>query len=312
MVTEKMINDEEIKLLLDLIRESNDALYDTVMLKLTTGISLRKDVLEYLAENAAEFDCGDDYLFNIVTLMEDKNVSPEWYGFLNNYHKNVNKIGICDLIIIISDAVQENIDFERFKSLFDENETDVFAILNKFNGVAPSEDTIVEAPTDTDKEKNEISEVHQQTEIEGSTDEDIRHDSPVDVFDNLIDIISDGRERQASIVEIQKQFNEYTNSLQGYVRNLSVFMNDIIREWENDKVQIARLKGLYEIERRLMAGQQEKIASLQNELNSMASKIKAAEKSEYKRQEMEKKLAELQTLAQQEDGLIAMSFPENV
>ena len=89
-------------------------------------------------------------------------------------------------------------------------------------------------------------------------------------------------------------------------------MNDVVRDWENDKIEIERLKALYEIERRLLSGQQEKIATLQNEIDVLNTKLRAAEKSEIRRQEIDKKLSELQTLTKQEDGLIAMSFPESV
>ena len=48
MVTEKMINDEEIKILLERIHEGNDALHEAIIKKLRTGVSIRRDVLEYL------------------------------------------------------------------------------------------------------------------------------------------------------------------------------------------------------------------------------------------------------------------------
>ena len=311
MVTEKMINDEEIKVLLDRISEDNDALHESIMRKLRTGVSVRRDVLEYLSENAADIDCGDEYLFNFSTLMEDPEISPEWYGFLNNYHKNINKIGVGDLMIIINGAIQQNISFERFEALFDEDATDVYAIFSRIHGTGADEEKIIDAVDNTDKEKIEVADFR-EGELRENDSEDIKRDSPVHVFDNLIQVITAGREREENIQSIQNRFNEYVNGLQGYVRDLSVFMNNVVRDWENDKIEIERLKALYEIERRLLSGQQEKIATLQNEIDVLNTKLRAAEKSEIRRQEIDKKLSELQTLTKQEDGLIAMSFPESV
>ena len=311
MVTEKMINDEEIKILLERIHEGNDALHEAIIKKLRTGVSIRRDVLEYPSKNAAAIDCGDQYLFSLSSLMEDPEVSPEWYEFLNRYHKDINKIGVSDLMIVISGAIQENISFEKFETLFDEDATDVLAIFSRLHGNGSDEEKIIDAVDNTDKEKEEVSE-YKQEQLNESSSDDAKRESPVHVFDNLIQVITAGREREESIQSIQNKFNDYVNGLQGYVRELSVFMNDIVREWENDKIEIERLKALYEIERRLLSGQQEKISTLQNEIDILHTKLRAAEKSEIRRQEIDKKLSELQTLTKQEDGLIAMSFPESV
>ena len=243
--------------------------------------------------------------------MEDPEISPEWYGFLNNYHKNINKIGVGDLMIIINGAIQQNISFERFEALFDEDATDVYAIFSRIHGTGADEEKIIDAVDNTDKEKIEVADFR-EGELRENDSEDIKRDSPVHVFDNLIQVITAGREREENIQSIQNRFNEYVNGLQGYVRDLSVFMNNVVRDWENDKIEIERLKALYEIERRLLSGQQEKIATLQNEIDVLNTKLRAAEKSEIRRQEIDKKLSELQTLTKQEDGLIAMSFPESV
>lgn len=301
---------DDIKVILDEIQEKNETLHDAVLVKIKiTGI--RYDVLCALNEYADAVGAEDSFIFQMSALMENEDISPEWFEWLINYHKSVNKLDMGDIIILISSAIDNGVEYDVFKSFFENNDNaDIFEIYGLMDDFINGRDT------DKKKDGNELSGIEagapfsevapiDNSALQNRSGAQGALSNPANVFDNLLSVITTGRDMKfESIAPVQENFMDMLQRIEAVSKDLSLYCNNVVREWESDKVQIERLKALYRLQQRILASQQEKINNMNDEIVRLQSIVRNAERSEMRREQINQKISELQNLAEK--------FPENV
>ena len=290
------MNEPGYKEMLDKLHEVNDVLYQAIIHKLHSGAFIRDDVLDLFTEIGNTVDTDDDFLYQFIMLVENEKVSPGWFVWFNVYHNDYNFISPADVVLTIQTSIAKDVPIDIFKRAFDNHESNILDVQKK---IADAMDSTIHE-NDPDDGVSAVTSVSMDNPPAVSNDTENfaeRSADNVGVFDNLMVLITAGKDSGSDLRDIEASLNGYINSLQSFVRDLTVFTNNVIRGWENDRREIDRLKALYDIEKKLLSGQQEKIISMDHEITRLTDKLRSAEKGEMRREELYKKIGELRTLA---------------
>ena len=320
------LNRPEVKELLNTIKEKNYELYTQIFLafeKKDVAVC-REDVLRYLAENAEKLYKDTLYTYHIASLLENIKLEPSWYEWVNNYFCQGGGAGVDEFMIVLGEAIEKEMPLKDTIKLFEQSD-DIIAIYEAIDEYNPKASNKEEESENKIKDKldvpEKVSEEHSVQTVENetvaNTDRIIRENSMVSftgMFESLVKVMSiKGRSMDNGVLDVQDNLNKIVAKFQLAITELSAYSTEIIREWEKDKEENERLLALNKLQQKALENQQRRINSLRDENSILLAKIQDANKSEFRKASINKKISELQSLiSEQTTSIDAFAWPDEL
>lgn len=301
----KDFDNEEVKEKLNSLKKDNNNLYQAVRqsIKESYFSGIREDVFEYIIEHASEFPSDFDSIYSISQFINNRKMDTTWYEFVNNKGKDITKdIPLVDFCYMITEAVDKDISFSEFYALYEKHIDNPLTIMEDIDNYNANNDSLIsdEAISGESDDDNSISE---DTELSYNADDNKQLSEHVD---NNVEIPSYNREPEfASLfgdiltIMSDKDDDERFNlqeKIQSNVSELSVMLSSIFRLWDNDRHELKQMKSYYNLQQRVLYSQQQKINQMRYDIELLQSRLNEAGKNEAKREEMKKKINEMQEL----------------
>ena len=294
----------EIENLFTQLKENNRVLYQFLYntLRKDPLLGIRKDVLKYVAENAAQFNQDRRYMFNLAGIMCNIKILPEHIKWVDDFLKSKgNYETVDDFIIVFSQAVEKDIPLTQIKELFDK-ESDQLALYQKIACYQKPSD---EEVNDSLNEANEIEadntvgtveEDNSIAEAEGKEVFVSQESDFTELFHNIVTVMSKKEGADDEIRSVDENFKQIVAKFQLATSELMAYASEVVHILEGEKEKNERLNALLSIQQRALSGQQEKINELRIQNAHLRSRIQSAEKSEMRREAINQKICELQNL----------------
>lgn len=304
------------------LSESNPNLYQYLSgaSEETSFPGIREDVFVFICDHYADFPDDHEYAYNISQFACNSQMDPSWYEWLNSKYQEISeKMPIIDFCLIISKAVENDVSLSVFKKLYDKHNSDplyIFEDLDHYTGEGQTEDNIIK--NDTDKEeKADSSEAAGEEQVQ-SGDMDSYQAVPEDIApgkkelpDELSEIPSYNKEPEYAemfnnllTIMTDKHSDErfdIQGKVQSHISELSVLFSSIFRMWDSDKDEMERLEALYKLQQKALYSQQKKINEMRNTITRLQYQLDKADKMDMKREEIKKKIFEMQSLMSSAD-----------
>lgn len=327
---------DDCKSRLNALSKSNPNLYQFIVSAFDEASfpGIREDVFFYLTDHAGDFSDDHEYAYNLSQFCCNSKMDPSWYEWLNHIYNAefVKKIPIVDFCIIISSAVEKDIPLSSFQKLYDKRIDDplyIFDDLDSYDGGEASvdfqdSDSGSEAAFDendsfsTDKKEDEASyaddpvigdvssPVHEHTngvvdEYSGHADSSLssynRDPEYAELFGSLLTVMTDKRNDERSDMQ---------GKVQNHLTELSVLFSSVFQTWGSDREEMERLEALYKLQQKVLFSQQKKINEMRNIISNLQFQLNEAGKMDIKREELKKKLSEVQSLISSDSNLIGI------
>lgn len=119
-------------------------------------------------------------------------------------------------------------------------------------------------------------------------------------------------ERKQNVIIDSDNLNKIVAKFQLAASELAAYSSEVVHEVENDKEEIKRLNALLNLQQRVMSSQQNKINEMRGEIVRLNTRIQNAERTEMRREAINQKISELQslTLNERKDSENAYSYLE--
>ena len=297
------------------LEQNNKGLYRLVCsnLQKDSSLGVREDVFKYISEKAEQFGTDQRFLFHIAGFMCNLKITPEHMRWVDSFLKENAAVDIDDFSVVFNEAVEKDIPLSQIKLLFG-NETDQLVIYQKIVDYEPGMFVdSVESKKDTGD--TSVVEVPDVNPISEKSVESVSHEdtSYAEMFNNLITVMSLKNDGDDSVHAINDNLNKIIAKFQLAVSELASYSSEVVHEVENDKEEIKRLNALLNLQQRVMANQQTKINEMRGEIVRLNTKIQNAEKTEMRREAINQKISELQslTLNERKEGEGTYSYLEN-
>ena len=332
MLKSKDIESNEYKDRLKVLSLSNPNLYQFIIgaSKEASFPGIREDVLSYIFDHHEDFRDDHEYAYNISQFTCNPKIDPAWYQWLNENSEEISaKIPIIDFCLILSEAVEKNVSLSDFKKLYDKHSADplyIFEDLDSYSGgISSSDEHSPESDSSgTDKEEKavesrtktlseEVSEdkaektavyVGNAENVVSPDDEGLsslpsynREPEYAQMFNNLLTIMTDRHDNERFDMQ---------NKVSGHLSELSVLFSNIFRLWESDKNEMERLEALYKLQQKVLYNQQKKINEMRNTIANLQFQLNEAGKMDIKREEIKKKISEVQSMMSSDYAQIGM------
>lgn len=293
----------EIENLFTRLKENNKVLYQFLYntLRKDPLLGIRKDVLKYVAENAAQFNQDRRYMFNLAGIMCNIKILPEHIKWVDDFLKSKgNYETVDDFIIVLIQAVEKDIPLMQIKELFDK-ESDQLALYQKiacYQKVSHEEknDSLNEIEAENTVE-NAVGKIEENNCIAEEKEGVISHGSDfAEMFHNIITVMSKKEGADDEIHFVDENFKQIVAKFQLATSELMAYVSEVVHMMEGEKEKNERLNALLSIQQRVLSGQQEKINELRIQNTHLRARIQSAEKSEMRREAINQKICELQNL----------------
>lgn len=300
------------------LEQNNKALYRFVCSNLQKDASLgvREDVLQYISGVAEQFGTDQGFLFQIAGFMNNLKITPEHLEWVNSFLKKNTAVDVDDFSVVFIEAVEKDIPLQQIKKLFG-SETDQILIYQKIVDYEPEtfNETADEVP-ESDNDVNSLLEIPKQEDGAEKIDDkecDKQEDSGyAEMFNSLITVMSIKNDGDNSARTVSDNLNKIVAKLQLAASELAAYSSEVVHEVENDKEEIKRLNALLNLQQRVMSSQQNKINEMRGEIVRLNTRIQNAERTEMRREAINQKISELQslTLNERKDSENAYSYLE--
>lgn len=320
----KDLNNPKFERLFTILKENNSMLYSFVVegLQKNHAAGYRSDDLFFLSNHAEEFGTNQEYLYAVVEVMHNLKVTPEHLQWMNDFLNGNDSVDIGDFIAIFPEAVEKDIPLSTIKSIFEE-ENDLMTIYQRivdFDGNSMLESNLSDAhgfENDGEmqnplmqKEADEIKNITSEPVMEKQISDDSGYS---EMFNSLLTVMSMKNAGDDSVKSVSDNLNKIVAKFQLSISELSSYSATIVHEIENNIAEINRLNALLDLQQRVMTGQQNKINSMRSEIVRLNARIQNAEKTEMRREAINQKISELQSLTinerKDDDGVF--SFLQN-
>ena len=299
------------------LEQNNKALYRFVCSNLQKDASLgvREDVLQYISGVAEQFGTDQRFLFQIAGFMNNLKITPEHLEWVDSFLKKNTAVDVDDFSVVFIEAVEKDIPLQQIKKLFG-SETDQLLIYQKIVDYEPEtfNETADEVP-ESDNDVNSLLEIPKQEDGAEKID-DKECDKQVDsgyaeMFNSLITVMSMKNDGDNSARTVSDNLNKIVAKFQLAASELA-YSSEVVHEVENDKEEIKRLNALLNLQQRVMSSQQNKINEMRGEIVRLNTRIQNAERTEMRREAINQKISELQslTLNERKDSENAYSYLE--
>lgn len=297
---EDFIN-EGFKEKLNSLKKSNNNLYQFVKesTKESYFSGIREDVFEYILEHASEFPDDFDLAYSIAQFINNRSMDVSWYEFLNEKNEEiVNKIPLVDFCYIMTEAVDKNISFSVFNSLYEKHMDDPLNMVEDIDNYSAevSNDSFNESSDDNSPTKDDVASITYNDDnneisehVEGNVEIPAYNREPeyADMFNDILNIMSDKHDDERFSLQ---------EKMQNSMSEFSVMLSTVFRLWDNDRKELDRLASLYKLQQRVLYTQQKKINEMRYDIENLQFRLNEAGKNEAKREEMKKKISEMQEL----------------
>ena len=218
--------------------------------------------------------------------------------------------------VVFIEAVEKDIPLQQIKKLFG-SETDQLLIYQKIVDYEPEtfNETADEVP-ESDNDVNSLLEIPNQGDGAEKIDDkecDKQEDSGyAEMFNSLITVMSIKKDGDNSARTVSDNLNKIVAKFQLAASELAAYSSEVVHEVENDKEEIKRLNALLNLQQRVMSSQQNKINEMRGEIVRLNTRIQNAERTEMRREAINQKISELQslTLNERKDSENAYSYLE--
>lgn len=237
----------------------------------------------------------------------------EW---VDSFLKKNTAVDVDDFSVVFIEAVEKDIPLQQIKKLFD-SETDQLLIYQKIVDYEPEtfNETADEVP-ESDNDVNSLLEIPNQGDGAKKIDDkecDKQEDSGyAEMFNSLITVMSIKKDGDNSARTVSDNLNKIVAKFQLAASELAAYSSEVVHEVENDKEEIKRLNALLNLQQRVMSSQQNKINEMRGEIVRLNTRIQNAERTEMRREAINQKISELQslTLNERKDSENAYSYLE--
>lgn len=301
------------------LEQNNKSLYRFVYSNLQKDASLgvREDVLQYISGVAEQFGTDQRFLFQIAGFMNNLKITPEHLEWVDSFLKKNTAVDIDDFSVVFVEAVEKDIPLQQIKKLFG-SETDQLLIYQKIVDYEPEtfNETADEVPG-SDNDVNSLLEIPKQEDEAAEKIDDKERDNQEDsgyaeMFNSLITVMSIKNDGDNSARTVSDNLNKIVAKFQLAASELAAYSSEVVHEVENDKEEIKRLNALLNLQQRVMSSQQNKINEMRGEIVRLNTRIQNAERTEMRREAINQKISELQslTLNERKDSENAYSYLE--
>ena len=302
ILTLEDLENEKYKIYINEINKKNRLMssFLTKELEKNSSNGIREDVLQFISDNIDSIcnkDSNLNYEFFIANMSADVSVSPEWYSWFDEYFEDENHIDIEDFSYLFNEFYTErHIPLEDIKELFKRGQNDVLTIQNLIIAYVPDPEDErqepVEVSTNNDYNGSSVDSAS-DVEIEDSHKNEFGY---VELFDNLLAVMSYRGSEEQSITGVQNEMNKILAKFQLATTEMSTYAVEIFKAWEKDKDEIKKLKSLYNMQQNLLANQQRKINEQKADIIKLRNRINESEKADIQRESLNHKLLEIQGL----------------
>ena len=304
LISLKDRDNTEIENLFAQLKERNRVLYQFLYntLRKDPLLGIRKDVLTYVAENAAQFNQDRRYMFKLAGLMCNIKILPEHIRWVDDFLKSKgNYETVDDFIIVFSQAVEKDIPLAQIKEIFNK-ESDQLVLYQKIACYQkPSDEEVNDSlnesnEIDADKTVGIVEEDNASAEDEGKEAFVSPGSDFTDLFHNIVTVMSKKDGADDEIRSVDENFKQIVAKFQLATSELMAYASEVVHTLEGEKEKNERLNALLSIQQRALSGQQEKINELRIQNAHLRSRIQSAEKSEMRWEAINQKICELQNL----------------
>lgn len=299
------------------LEQNNKSLYRFVCSNLQKDASLgvREDVLQYISGVAEQFGTDQRLLFQIAGFMINLKITPDHLEWVDSFLKKNIAVDVDDFSVVFIEAVEKDIPLQQIKKLFG-SETDQLLIYQKIVDYEPeSGDESADKVPENHNDANPVLEISKkENEAEKIEDRDDKQEDSgyAEMFNNLITVMSIKNDGDNSARTISDNLNKIVAKFQLAASELAAYSSEVVHEVENDKEEIKRLNALLNLQQRVMSSQQNKINEMRGEIVRLNTRIQNAERTELRREAINQKISELQslTLNERKDSENAFSYLE--
>jgi hypothetical protein len=302
-------NNTEFEGVFNSIENNNADLYNflIVMLKNNQNTGIREDVLRFLGEHGGEFNSSDkNFTHCLVGLAVNPKMVPDFLLWVNSFLNRNKNYSVDDFEVTVTEAIKKGIPYSKIKELFDSGKYDEVEMLYEIQQYTPdlfADETepvaepepvvsnneqayVVEtfAKADVPETNNEYTEIRQGTEA-----------SYTDMINSLITVMSP-KNYNGSSKSIDDNLHSIIAKFQLATTELQSYSSEIVGELDRKDEEIKRLNALLTIQKNLITSHQNKISEQRMEIDRLNAKILNAEKTEMKREAINQKISELQSL----------------
>lgn len=299
----------EVDKLFTQLKTSNDVLYRFLISELQKDslLEIRKDILDYIAENAANFEKNHKYMFNLAGIICNIKIMPEHIEWIDSYLKRKENLdNVDDFFIMFSEAVERNMPLNEIKKLF-EKETDELIIYDKILNY--NTDTAeIDGENMPNEEKVNAKEIviddKKSIANDNKTVYEKRESDYAEMFHSLITVMSKKDDSDNEVYSVDDNFKKIAAKFQLATSELIAYASEVVHAMECKREENERLNALLTIQQRVLSGQQDKINELRMQIANLNSRIQNAEKKEMRRKAIDQKISELQnlTINEHKDG----------
>ncbi len=299
----------EVDKLFTQLKTSNDVLYRFLISELQKDslLEIRKDILDYIAENAANFGKNHKYMFNLAGIICNIKIMPEHIEWIDSYLKRKENLdNVDDFFIMFSEAVERNMPLNEIKKLF-EKETDELIIYDKILNY--NTDTAeIDGENMPNEEKVNAKEIaidaKKSIANDNKTVYEKRESDYAEMFHSLITVMSKKDDSDNEVYSVDDNFKKIAAKFQLATSELIAYASEVVHAMECKREENERLNALLTIQQRVLSGQQDKINELRMQIANLNSRIQNAEKKEMRRKAIDQKISELQnlTINEHKDG----------
>lgn len=299
---------------LKIIREKNESLAVLLEqnLKMEDAAGIRADVLSYLCNSVDDISEDQIFVFNIVMLTRNEALTPAWYEWFIQYFKSEHAISMDEFMALLSEALEKKIPLEKLKEIFSDcknNLLDIYESINSYKDdeISPVVKNVQSEISVTPDEKSQHMKGEKTEVIEPF------HENESDfakVLSGLIAVVSnDDEEKKDVYLSGRERLMQIASGLYSFGNDITACTGEILRDWQRERDESARLKTLCKLQQKFLSSQQQKIDEMRNEIIRLKGKLQDAEKTEMHHAAINEKINELQMLSGKgQEALLSNSY----
>ena len=292
------LNREDVKACICTIKEKNEMLGVSLEQYLKAGENgIRQDVLKFFCDNIHSISTEQDVIYNLISLLDKKALTPSWYEWINAYFKQNTTFSIDDFMTLLQDALDKKISLMKVKDIFEKGKGDMLCIYQEIESFQEESYSDETADSENDNLSFQFMDQGKADVVDKFRDKEVNYTG---VFGDLLAVVSDRQENIQELIPVQEHLTGYAVSLQNFVNDITSYSGKIVNEWQKDREENARLKALYRMQQKLLESQQSKIIEMREEIFRLKGIIQDYEKAELHRAAMSRKIDELHTLSGQD------------
>jgi len=315
VVSSKDMTNKEVDALFESIIDSNEVLSGFLMdnLDRNSSVCISYDILDFFAQNAASLGDNREFLFNIVDLSCNPEMSLDHIKFVVDYFKDMSdvKMSFDDFNAVFSACVAKNIPLSEIKNLFYSNKDAVNIIEEIDSYMTVSEHDTSEKIRNNDTSLSEkpmqSSGVVSGYKDNGVSSGVVRSSGPlssdVELVDSVLAVMTAQNETDLDVIHYtQEELSCFGDKLQALLSDINLFSADAVNNMKKFEEENRKLRAMVSVLKKLLSSKQFEINVLTGENERLNNKVHDMEFSVMKHDAVSKKFQEALNYANSELG----------